>query len=107
ALLTGIADGSTIATIGPLTGPRPKAIERSDGVVLRGTIAALPDLAASDVSLVPADDRDGTGLYAVDTSSGGFDWTPQQGVDQTRKLFRVALDDVPAQRLASTPPDAV
>src|SRR5260370_11921381 len=37
SLLTGIADGSTVATVGPLTGPRPTA---GDGVV-RGEISAL------------------------------------------------------------------
>lgn len=107
ALLTGIADGSVVAAIGPLAGARPAAIERGEGVVLRGAIAAMPDLAAADVALVLADGRDGIGLFAVDTTSGGIDWTPQHGIDQTRKLFRVALDDVPAQRLAATSPEAV
>lgn len=107
ALLTGIADGSTIATVGPLTGPRPTAIERSDGVVLHGEIAALPDLAAADVALVLAEDGNGTGLFAVDTSCSGFERTSQHNVDRTRKLFHVTLSDVPAQRFASTSPDVV
>jgi alkylation response protein AidB-like acyl-CoA dehydrogenase len=33
--------------------------------------------------------------------------TPERGIDQTRKRFRIALDDVPAQRLAMPSPDAV
>ncbi|MBV9320190.1 MAG: acyl-CoA/acyl-ACP dehydrogenase [Mycobacterium sp.] len=107
ALLTGISDGSTIATVGALTGRRPEVIERSDGVVLRGQISSLPDAAAADVGLVLADDADGTGLFAVDTSSSGVELTPRDDVDRTRRLFSVMLDDVPAHRLASAPPDAV
>jgi alkylation response protein AidB-like acyl-CoA dehydrogenase len=106
-LFTGIADGSTIVTIGPLTGTRPTAIERGESVVLQGSIAEISELAAAGVALVLAEERDGAGLYAVDTSSGGFVFSQQKSVDRTRKLFRVALDDVPAQRLASASPDAV
>jgi alkylation response protein AidB-like acyl-CoA dehydrogenase len=107
ALLTGIADGSTIVTVGPLTGARPTAVERSAGVVLRGDITAVPDLAAADVVLVLAETYDGTGLFAVETSSRDIHSVAQKSVDQTRKMFSVTLGDVPAQRLASTSPDAV
>ena len=107
ALLTGISDGSTIATVGALTGPRPQVIERRDGVVLRGQISSVPDAAAADVGLVLAEDRDGTRLFAVDTSSSGVEISPQDNIDRTRRLFSVTLDDVPAQRLAAPPPDAV
>jgi alkylation response protein AidB-like acyl-CoA dehydrogenase len=96
-LLTGIADGSTVAIVGPLTGPRPTA----DGGVLRGDIAALPDAAAADVVLVLAEDGDGTGLFAVDATSAGMSVTERTHVDPTRKLFDATLADVPAQRLAS------
>jgi alkylation response protein AidB-like acyl-CoA dehydrogenase len=97
ALLTGIADGSTVATIGPLTGPRPTA----DGGVLRGEIAALPDAAAAGVLLVLADDGNGTGLFAVDAGSTGVSVAEQMHVDPTHKRFNVTFDDVAAQRLAS------
>jgi alkylation response protein AidB-like acyl-CoA dehydrogenase len=96
-LLTGIADGSTVATVGPLTGPRPIA----EAGVLRGEIAALPDAAAADVVLLLARDGDGTGLFAVDATSSGVSVTERTHVDQTRKLFDATLDDVSAQRLAS------
>lgn len=107
ALLAGIADGSTIATVGPLSSSRPTAIDSADGVVLRGDIAALSDLAAADVALVLAETHDGTGLFAVKTSSGGVHWNKQKSVDRTRKVYSVTLDDVPAQRLASASPDTV
>jgi alkylation response protein AidB-like acyl-CoA dehydrogenase len=107
-LLTGIADGSTIAAVGPLEpdGAAVTAAERNTEIVLRGDIA-MPDAAAANVLLVFAEDRDGTGLFAVQTDSPGVSMTPERGIDQTRKRFRVALDDAAAQRLAASTPDAV
>ncbi|MDT5171880.1 MAG: hypothetical protein QOD02_5245 [Mycobacterium sp.] len=106
-LFTGIANGSTTATVGPLDGVRPSAVELGDDVVLRGEIDSVWDVAAADLILVLADDHGGTGLFAVEASSPGIDITPQTGIDQTRKQFRVKFDDTPAQRLASASPDAV
>jgi alkylation response protein AidB-like acyl-CoA dehydrogenase len=106
-LFTGIAAGSTIATVGPLEGVRPSVAEHADGFALRGEFDDVWDVGASDVILVLADDRDGTGLFAVQTSTPGFDSTLQTGIDQTRKRFRVRLDDTPAQRLAIGSPDVV
>ena len=57
SLLTGIADGSTIATVGPLSG---RASCRRERASLRGDDrSALPDAVAADVVLVLAEDRDG------------------------------------------------
>ncbi|BBX45678.1 acyl-CoA dehydrogenase family protein [Mycobacterium cookii] len=103
--LTGIADGSTIVTVGPLDGVRPSVVERGDDVVLCGQIGAVPDVAAADLLLVLADDSSGTGLFAVHTA--GIDVTPRPGIDPTRKQFDVRLEDTPAQRLATATPDAV
>ena len=103
SLLTGIADGSTVATIGPLNGLRPVV----ENAVLRGDIAALPDAAAADVVLVLAEDGDGTGLYAVDATAPGVSVTERTHVDQTRKLFDVVFDGVTAQRLASPSADDI
>ena len=64
-LFTGIADGSTIATVGPLEGARPSVVELGDDAGLRGQIDSVWDAAAADVILVLADDRNGTGLFAV------------------------------------------
>jgi alkylation response protein AidB-like acyl-CoA dehydrogenase len=106
-LLAGIADGSTIATVGPLSGRRPAAVERGTGALLRGEIAVLPDAAAADVMLVLAEDHSGIGLFAADAAAAGLVVTEQRGIDQTRKLFRVTFDEVPAQRLAGASPEAV
>jgi alkylation response protein AidB-like acyl-CoA dehydrogenase len=101
SLLTGIADGSTLATVGPLSGPRPVV---ENGVV-RGAVSALPDAAAADVVLVLAEDSRGTGLFAVDATSDRVSVTERAHVDPTRKLFEVGFDDSPAQRLASPSAD--
>ena len=106
-LLTGIADGSTVATVGPVSGPRPAAEETGDGVVVRGEIGALPDAAAATVLLVLSEDRGGTGLFAVDPASAGVTVTARPHVDQTRKLFDVRLDGAPGRRLAAAPADAM
>jgi alkylation response protein AidB-like acyl-CoA dehydrogenase len=106
-LFSGIADGSITATVGPLDGARPTAVEQGDGFVLRGVIDDVFDVAAADVLLVLADKQDSTGLFAVQTSAPGIEATPQTGIDQTRKHFRVTLDDTPAQHLATVSPEAV
>lgn len=94
-LLTGIADGSVIATVGPLNGELPAV---ADGA-LRGEITALPDAAAADTVLVLGIEGDSIGLYAVDSRS--IEVTAREHVDPTRKEFDVRLDGVPAQRLGS------
>ncbi len=104
-ILTGIADGTTIATVCPLDGASIPAVERD--LVLRGEIAGVPDAAAADVLLVFAEDGDGTALFAVNATSPGISLTPERGIDQTRKQFRVGLDDVTADRLGALSPDAV
>jgi alkylation response protein AidB-like acyl-CoA dehydrogenase len=103
-IFTGIADGSTIATVGPLDGPRPSVV---DGDALRGEIDSVWDVDAADVLLILADNADGTGLFAVQTSASGIDSTPQAGIDQTRKRFRVTLADAPARRMGTAAPEAV
>ena len=102
-ILTGIADGTTIATVGPLDHASIPAV---DGDVLRGEIA-LPDAAAANVLLVFAEDRGGTGLFAVKSDSPGVSVTPERGIDQTRKHFRVAFNDVTADPLGTLSSDAI
>ena len=112
-LLTGIADGTTIATVGFLNVDLDSdqasvaAGRHGDDVVLRGEIAAVPDAAAADVLLTLAEDSEGTGLFAVKTDSSGISVVPERGIDQTRKQFRVTLDGAPAHRLAAASSDDV
>ena len=106
-IFCGIADGSIIATVGPLDGIRPAAVELAEGVVLRGTIDNVYDVAAAHLLLVVADERDSTGLFAVEMPATGVEITSHSGIDQTRKQFRVILDDAPTQRLATASPDTV
>lgn len=107
-LFTGIADGTTIAAFGPLEQNHTAvaAAERGDQVVLRGEIA-MPDAAAANVLLILAEDRDSAGVFVVKTDSSGVSVTPEPGVDQTRKQFRVTLDDATAHRLATPSPEAI
>jgi alkylation response protein AidB-like acyl-CoA dehydrogenase len=108
AILTGIADGSIIAAVGPLEadGADVTAAQRGPGVVLRGEIA-MADAAAANLLLVFAEDDGGTGLFAVKADSPGVSMTRKAGIDRTRKQFRVALDGAAAQRVATPSPDII
>lgn len=106
-LLTGIADGTTVATVclPESGGPRVAAAHRGADVVLRGAVPAVPDAGAADVLLVVAEETGGAGLFQVSTGSPGLSVEPDPGIDPTRKRFRVAFDSVPAHRLAAAGPD--
>jgi alkylation response protein AidB-like acyl-CoA dehydrogenase len=102
-ILAGIANGTTIATVGFLDfeNAAVDAAEQGDGIVLRGEIAGVPDAAAADILLVLVEDPAGIQLFAVNTDSSGISVQPERGIDQTRKRCRVELDGTPAQRLAT------
>ncbi|OBH03554.1 acyl-CoA dehydrogenase family protein [Mycobacterium sp. E1747] len=108
-LLSGIADGTMIATVCFLDAKTASvAASRQGGDdVLRGAITAVPDAAAAHVLLVLAENGGGQGLFAVRTDSPGVSIVPERGIDQTRKQFRVTLDSAPAQRLAAASPGDV
>jgi alkylation response protein AidB-like acyl-CoA dehydrogenase len=108
-ILAGIADGTTIATVGFLDagGGSVEVAGQDRDTTLRGEIAGVPDAAAADTVLMLAGGRESTGLFAIATGSAGVRLTPEPGIDQTRKRFRVGLDDAPAHRLATVAPDAV
>jgi alkylation response protein AidB-like acyl-CoA dehydrogenase len=111
-LLTGIAHGTTIAAVGFLDFRNTAVAAVGQGrdaadVVLRGEIAGVPDAAAADTLLVLAEESTGRALFAVKTNSSGISVTPERGIDQTRKQFRVGLDDSPARRLATPSSEAV
>jgi alkylation response protein AidB-like acyl-CoA dehydrogenase len=111
-LLTGIADGTTIAAVGFLDSQNTSVVAAEQGpdaadVVLRGEIACVPDAAAADTLLVLAEDSIGTALFAVRTDSSGISVTPEPGIDRTRKPCRVTLNDTSAHRLATPSSEAV
>jgi alkylation response protein AidB-like acyl-CoA dehydrogenase len=108
-LLAGIADGTTITTVGFLDFKHNSvgAVRQGDDIVLRGAIAAVPDAAVADTLLVLAEDSRGTGLFAVSTDSSRISTTPERGIDQTRKQFGVTLDNATAYQLAAPSPDAI
>jgi alkylation response protein AidB-like acyl-CoA dehydrogenase len=106
ALLAGIADGSTVATVGPLTGSRPHMDGTGGRTTLSGELSALADAAAADVLLVLADEGDDIVVLAVDRSSPGVTVNPRRHVDPTSKLSDVGLDDVRARRLGVMSADA-
>lgn len=107
ALLSGIANGATIATVALPGGRLPTAVEVDEHVVLRGELDAVPDAAAAGVMLVLARSSDNEALYAVRTAAPGVHMTPIAGIDQTRKQFRVSLKDCPADLVASATPGAL
>jgi alkylation response protein AidB-like acyl-CoA dehydrogenase len=102
-LLAGIADGSLMATVGPLNGPLPVV----DEGVMDGDIYELPDMVAADVVLILASEDGDTALFSVDGNADGVCAGRRQSVDPTRNLFDVTFDLVPARRLGSAPADAI
>jgi alkylation response protein AidB-like acyl-CoA dehydrogenase len=106
-LMAGLADGTMIATVGPLSGPRPRAEQVNEGLVVSGELTALPDSAAANVMLILAEDAEGTGLFAIDPASDRVTLALRTHVDPTRKLFDVGLDAARAQRLARASEDAI
>ncbi len=95
-LLTGIANGSTCATVGPLDGSRLV----SENGHIRGVVDSLPDAVAADVVLVLADDEGGTALFAIDANAEGVHAAKRSHVDPTRKVYTVTFDGVPGERLS-------
>jgi alkylation response protein AidB-like acyl-CoA dehydrogenase len=98
-LFSALADGSTIATVA-FGGETLAASRRGEGRALRGELTQVPDAMAADTLLVPIGDEACTELVAVDTSSSLVDIVSAPGIDQSRKTFRVRLDDAPGRVIA-------
>jgi alkylation response protein AidB-like acyl-CoA dehydrogenase len=108
-LLSGIADGTTIATVTFLDKESSSVVAagHGDDTVLRGETSGVPDAAAADTLLILAEDEQGPALYAARADSAGISLTPERGIDQTRRRFGVTFDGTPADRLAVASPDDV
>lgn len=103
-LLAGIADGSMIATVGPLAGPGPEIVDGPE-VLLRGRIEELPDASAADVALIVTRGSAGWTLQSVATADLSLTRAP--GIDDTRKVFQAQFDDVAARTLGQAGDDAL
>jgi alkylation response protein AidB-like acyl-CoA dehydrogenase len=112
ALLAALAASTATAALavpfGHAPGARPAATVRvgparpgdSEGYRLTGTVAGVAEAVPADVLLVPADGVP-YGLYAVRARDAGMSVAPVTSLDMTRQLADLALDDVPARRIAA------
>ena len=111
ALLPGIANGSTIATLvlDDLNGPAGVggSIRAAEDGKLSGTAAMAVDAHVADLLLVTASGAGGLGLHAVEAGASGLSVEPLQVVDPTRKLSRVAFGDVPARHVGDVTREAL
>ncbi len=107
ALLPGIAEGSTRATLafpGPCgyfdaRGVEVLAHPARGGVELEGELPLVLDGHTADLLLVPAREpgsrgAQGVGIYVVRAGTRGLERTPLPTMDQTRRGARVRLDRV-------------
>ncbi|GAA2438537.1 acyl-CoA dehydrogenase family protein [Streptomyces macrosporus] len=110
-LLAALASGERTATLAvplstaPGTGAFPTAVRADSAGTLTGTVTSVADAAVADVLLVPAEGRDGPGLYAVEASAAALTVAPRTSLDLTRPLADVTLAGTAARRLAG-PGDA-
>jgi alkylation response protein AidB-like acyl-CoA dehydrogenase len=105
-LFTGIADGSTVATVAVPAAGTPAFVARphADGVILHGEIGPVPDAVAADI-LLTAGSGPRAELYAIPLDSPGVHVVALPGIDLSRKQFRVTLDGAAGHVLAAA--DAV
>ena len=68
------------------------------GEKLKGVKLFVPDAAVADWILVVARNS----VFLVDSKSPGIRIEPMRGMDLTRKLYSVQLDDVPGEKLGET-----
>jgi len=107
--LPALCEGSRVATVvtsdangrhlpdGDLVAVTP----RDAGPVLDGAAGFVVDGASADLLLVPARDRDGIGVYAVEAGTRGVVTTRWVTLDQTRKQARVKLTEAAAVRVGA------
>ncbi|HEX7355727.1 MAG TPA: acyl-CoA dehydrogenase family protein [Mycobacteriales bacterium] len=108
-LLPGIARGDTVATLAwagddgtwALDPTRVTATRAGDeSWRLTGHRSYVLDGHVAGLLLVCAETADGPGLFAVHGDAAGLRRTVQPTMDQTRRLARLDLSEVPARRLA-------
>jgi len=109
-LLPGLADGTTIGTVGLYEPGRraawraPTTVAAPDGSGWRldGHKVHVPDALAADLLLVTASTPDAAlAVFAVDRGAPVITITPMPTVDGSRKQGEVVLTGTPARRLGS------
>jgi alkylation response protein AidB-like acyl-CoA dehydrogenase len=89
ASYSGLADGSTVATVALPGG----GLTVDDDGSLHGELETVPDAAAAQTLFIPVGGEQ-PNLVAVPMSAPGLQLAHVHGIDQSRKLFRVSLDHV-------------
>ncbi len=109
ALLPGIADGTTIATlcIAGGAGNWSGSGVRCDDGKLSGTAHYVLDGAAAEVLIVVAGDTGTPSFHTVDPTAAGVTVHPTPSLDPTRPLARIEFRQAPARQLTTADPTAV
>jgi len=107
ALLPGIAEGSTRATLAwaeagwSVAEIETSAQEKDGGWVLDGTKRYVLDGSTADVILVAARTGEGVELFRVAADAVGLGREALPELDQTRKLATVSFSSTPAEKLSA------
>ena len=110
ALLPGIADGSTIATMAlaeasgrwDAEGIAVEASGTGDGATITGEKMFVTDGGTANLFVVAARAEGGIHLYTVDGDASGLSRENLSTMDQTRKQARITFDGTPASHLCDT-----
>jgi alkylation response protein AidB-like acyl-CoA dehydrogenase len=108
-LLPGLADGTTVGTVGIYEpgaryrwdAPSTTAERGPRGWSVTGRKTFVPDALGADLLIIAARDDQGIGLFVIDRDAEGLEVTQQQTVDDTRRFGAVALSGAPAHRLGT------
>ena len=93
---SGLADGSTVASVAP----SGSGITLDDDGILHGELESVPDAVGAQTLFIPVGDEQPV-LVAVPTAAPGVRIVQVHGIDQSRKLFRVSLDNVAGAMVAT------
>jgi alkylation response protein AidB-like acyl-CoA dehydrogenase len=99
--LTPLAAGAARGTVAVWDEHAGLSPDHPEAELLSGSLSttklAVPDAAAADVVVVSGA---GGGHFLVETGAPGVTISPEATLDPTRKLFRLRLDDAPAESLS-------
>jgi alkylation response protein AidB-like acyl-CoA dehydrogenase len=93
-LLPGLAEGERRGTVAPVPASSLGFLDH----VLTGTLEAVPDAGGADLLVVPTGHNH---LSVVDLRGEGVRVEPVKGLDPTRRLSTITLDDAPSTSLGA------